>query len=254
MAACLHVLARQLYSDFFKPCYIPSFPVCDDEIQEILAQQLLTDVKKERITRALLLSTYGPEEVDEAIEQAVYTTSKEVLERLHPIGGNEAFRKEVEALFRDAAVVWKEVQHSRKAVEVRMPDEFHNNGQWPHLDEFTVAGIKGQPGPPKFGMLNLFPRMFVHEDRHVVNPGCVLLPHQNTVFAAEQEFRETIATKRSRGGSMRQRRPSTLPDGRYGATGSSPTSQPTDDKAFLVQAQRGAKQGNQIQNGPRGDG
>ena len=262
MAACLHVLAYRLCCDFFKPCYIPESPMFGDAIQEILARQLLTDVGKERITRALLLSTYRPEEVDAAIEQAVDATSKEVLELLSPIGGNEAFRKDVEALFREAAGVWKEVQHSRKAVEVSMMDDFKDDWQWSHLDDFTVAEIKGQPGLRKFDMLNLFPRMFVPEDQHIVNPGCVLWPHQNTVFAAEQELRECIAIRRSKGGLMgnvpggsmrRDRRLSTLSDGRHGAMGPSPTSLKTEDKAPFLGPQRGSKQGDQIQNGHRGD-
>ena len=263
MAACLHILARRLCTDFFKPCYIPESPTFGDAIQEILAQQLLTDVRKERITRALLLSTYRPEEVDATIEQAVDATSKEVLELLRPIGGTEDFRKDVVALFREAAGVWKEVQRSRKAVEVSMTDDITNSWKWSHLDELNVAEIKGQPGLPKFDMLNLFPRMFVPEDQHTVNPGCVLWSHQNIVFAAEQELRECIATRSSRGGWVgtapggslrRERRPSTLPDGRYKIIGSSPTSLKTEDKAPFLVPQQGSKQGSQTQNGHRGDG
>ena len=179
-----------------------------DAIQGILAQQLSTDVGKERITRALLLSTYGPKEVDAAIEQTVDFTSKEVVKLLSPMGGNEHFRKDVEVLFREAAGVWKVAQHSRKAVEVSVMDDFKNSWQWSHLEDFTVAEIKGQEEPPKFDMLNLFPRMFVPEDKHIVNPGCVLWPHQNTVFAAERELREYIAMRKSRGGWTRN-----IPDG-----------------------------------------
>ncbi|MCJ1377893.1 hypothetical protein MMC17_000989 [Xylographa soralifera] len=262
MAACLHVLARRLSYDFFKPCYIPESPMFGEGIQEILNQQLLTDVGKERVTRALLLSTYGPEEVNAAIEQAVDATSREVLELLSPIGGNEAFRKDVEALFREAAGVWKEVQRSRKAVEVSMIDDFKNVWQWSHLDDFTVVEIKGQPGPPKFDMLNLFPRMFIPEDQHIVNSGYVLWPHQNTAFAAEQELRECMLMKRSRGGWMgnvpggsmrRERRLSTRSDGRNGAIGSSPVSPKTEDKGPFLGPQRGSKQGTPIQNGHRGE-
>ena len=262
MAACLHILAHRLYRDFFKSCYMPESPAFGDAIQEILARHFSTDVGKERITRALLLSTYRPEEVNATIEQVVDGTSKKVLELLSPIGGNEDFRKDVKALFHEAAGLWKEAQHSRKAVDVSMMDDFTEGCQWSHLDEFTLAGIKGQPGLRKFDMLHLFPRMFVPEDQHIVNPGCVLWPDQNVVFTAEQEHRESKAIRRSKGelmgsilgGSMRQnRRLSTLSDGRNGAMGPSPTSLKTEDKAPFQGLQRGSKQGDQIQNGHRRD-
>ena len=262
MAACLYVLSERLCGDFFKPCYIPESPTFGDAVQEILAQQLLTDVGKERIIRALLLSMYRPKEVDEAIEQAVDAASKEVLELLSPLGGNEAFRKDVESLFREAAGVWKEVQHSNKAVQVSMMDDFNNDCRWSHLDDFNVGEIKGQPGSKRFDMLNIFPRMFVPEDQHIVNPGWVLWSSQNIVFAAEQEFRECIAMRRYRGGWMgtvpggsmrRNRRLSTLSDGRNGAIESSPTSPKIEYKAPFLGSQGGSKQGNQIPNGHRGD-
>ncbi|KAI9808037.1 MAG: hypothetical protein M1827_007543 [Pycnora praestabilis] len=246
-----------------QPCYIPGSPILGDAIQEILAQHFLNDVRKESITRALLLSTYTPEQLDAAIKQAVDATSKNVLELLSPMGSDEAFHKDVEALFCGAAGVWREAQHKRKGVEARMTDHF-NDWQWSYLDDFTVAEIRGQqPGLRKFDMLNLFPRVFVPEENHVVNPGFVLWPEQNTVFAAEQELREYMAPRRSKGGwignipggsTRRGRRLSTLPVGRNGAIESSPTFLKNDDKAPIFRLQRGHKQGSQIQNGHRGEG
>lgn len=214
MAACLHLLARRLCTDFFKPCFLPESGAAGETIKEILIHQSLDNVRKERFTRALLLSTYEAEDVDATVAQAACIMSKVVLSLLSPMGGDEAFRKEVEALFRDAADVWKEAQQSKKMVLASMEDDF-TEWQWSHLEEFTVAEVKVQPSLPKFEMLNLFPRVWVPEDGHIVNHGYVLWPHQNTVFAAEQEFRERMAIRRPNGnvfsGSIRrERRLSTL--------------------------------------------
>ena len=219
----------------------------------------MTDAGKESVTRALLLSTYGPEEVDAAVEHAVDTTSKDVFELLNPIGGDGAFYEEIETLFREAAAVWKEAQHSRQVVDVRITDDF-NEWQWSHLEEFTVPGIKAQPGLQKFDMLNLFPRIVVPEDEYVVNYGFVLWSNQNIVFAAEQELRECMAARRSKGGIVsngsmrRERRLPALHDGSNAVMGSSPTSLKTDKKAPFPEPQRGHTQGSQTQNGNRGEG
>ena len=86
----------------------------------------MTDARKERITRALFLSTYAPEEVDTAIKQAVDTASKDVLELLSPIGANEPFRKDLEKLFYEAAGVWREAQQSTKMVEASVTKKLNN--------------------------------------------------------------------------------------------------------------------------------
>ena len=93
MATCMHILSRQLCKDFLKPCYIPKSLTLADAAQLILAQQLLTSVDRERITRALLLSMYKTKEIDEAVNQTVIDSSEDVIELLSPIGGTEAFGK-----------------------------------------------------------------------------------------------------------------------------------------------------------------
>jgi len=253
MAACMHILARRLCEDFFKPCYIPESPTLADATQLILAQQLLTGVDRERLTRALLLSMYKTEEVDEAINRTVTDSSKEVVELLSPIGGTEVFQKDVQVLFREAARVWRDVQHGKKAVEVSMKDDFGDNQDWSFLPDFNTVEIKEKPGAPKFGMINLFPRVFIHEGEHLINPGYVLWPEQSTVVAAEQELRECMAARFKSGSLRRDRRLSTRSDGREGPAGSSPTSLKSEDKVALSGLQRGSKQGTQTQNGNRGD-
>ena len=249
MAACLHLLARRLCIDFFKPFYVPESAVAGEVIKEILIQQSLDNIGRERLTRALLLSTYEPEDVDAIVTQTACIISKDVLTLLSPMGGDEAFRKEVEALFREAADVWKEAQQSKKMVLASITDEY-NDWQWSHLEDFTVAEVKAQPSLPRFDMLNLFPRIWVPEDGHILNPGFVLWPHQNTVFAAEQELRERMAAKRPSGnafgGAMRrERRLSTLQP---------PTSLGAGDKVSSLEAARGQPQGIHSQNKIGGGG
>jgi len=218
-------------------------------IQLILEKQFLSGADKERITRALLLPMYKPKQVDKAISQTVTKASEEVVELLSLIGGTEAFRKDVQALFGEAAKVWRDVQHGREAVEVSMTDDFNNGLNWGCLEEFDAVKMNGGPGVPKSEMINLFPCIFVPEGEHLVNSGCVLWLDQNTVVAAEQEFRQLMAEKRAKGGSFRRdRRPSNRSDGREGPAESSPTSLKSEDK---VAFSRGPKQG---QNGNRGDG
>lgn len=252
MAAALHVLARQLYINYFKPCYVPESTTVSDTIKAVLAQQFTTDPQKERITRALLLSTYTPKEVNEAITQAVHETSREVLNLLSPIGGgDETFRRDVEALFYEAADVWKEAQYSKKMVEVSMTDDDFEDWPWAQLDEFTSAvnEINGPPALPKFHMLNLFPRIFVPEDNYIVNKGFVLWHDQNTVIAAEQELSQYLAAKRLKLGRNGKnlsgsRRLSGLNDGRIGVR--------SGDRAPFLEAQRVQTQGSQTQDGNRG--
>ncbi|MCJ1247115.1 hypothetical protein MMC30_004326 [Trapelia coarctata] len=252
MAASLHIISRRLYTDFFKPCYIPESADVSEAIKEILAQHYMIDARKERITRALFLSTYAPEEVDTAIKQAVDTASKDVLELLSPIGGNEPFRKDLEKLFNEAAGVWREAQQSTKMVQASVTDEFED-WSWAQLDEFTsaVTGTEAQQGFPKFDMLHLFPRICVPEDNHIVSSGYVLWPSQNVVFVAEQEFSQWIASKRFKGGRNgsllgRPRRLSMRNNERNGA-------EPVEKHSFL-ETRRPQTQGNQAQNGNRGEG
>ena len=200
-------------------------------MQEILAQQSMTNAGKEPIMRALLLSAYASEEVDAAIARAVQSTSREIISLLSPFLSSsvEAFYADLEALLYETAEVWKEAQHSEKMVEASMIEE--NDWPWEDLDEFdsAVAAPQAQPGPQKFNMLNLFPRVFVTEDNHIVYPGVVLWPDQNTVHAADQEFGDWMAARRTNGGRgpdgnflarrERERRKSTLTEGKVGNGG-----------------------------------
>ena len=187
MAAAMHILADRLCYKFFRPSYLPELSDAGDPMREVLGQQ---NHQKERIMRSLLLSTYPPKMVDEAIKQAVQETTKEICQLLSLIGGGEeSFRKDINSLFNDAANVWKEAQYSQKMVEASTTEDY-TEWEYDKLEEFTTAvGKTKQPSVlARFEMLNLFPCIFVPEIKHIVENGCVLWPAQNTVIAAEQEY------------------------------------------------------------------
>ncbi|MCJ1404993.1 hypothetical protein MMC11_008219 [Xylographa trunciseda] len=265
MAASLHLIAGQLCTSIFKPCYIPESADVSEAIKETLTQQNIDNPKKERLTRALLLSTYEPEDIDDAIKQAANSASENVRKILSSIGGNEEFRKEIEKLFLDAAQVWKEAQHSTKMVEASMKDDDFHNWNWGELEEFTSAHAETEPQPAlqSIHMLTLFPRVYVRDDKHIISSGFVLWDDAPIVFAAEQELRECILARKSTsgwngnssGGSMRrERRLSTLPDRRNEVTASSPTSSRAENKAPFLETQRPQMQGSKILNGTGGKG
>lgn len=237
------MITSRLCANFFKPCYIPESAAASKTIKETLAQQLMVNVEKETIMRAMLLSTYAPGDVDTAIKRAVQATFEEVFSLVNPISsGDGTLRMDIETLFHEAVDVWKEAQHNKKMVEASMTDEDFDDWPWDHLDEFTsaVAQVKAQPVSQKFDMLNLFPRIFIPEDNHIVYSGVVLWPNQNTVIAAEQELREYAAAKRSKCGrngnvSGASRRSSIVNDGRTGVR--------AEDRASFLERQRPQMQG-----------
>lgn len=126
--------------------------------------------------------------------------------------------------------MWKELQHSKKTVEVNVEDGDFTERPCEYLKEF------GEPitptGPQKFDMLNLFPRIYVPEDNKVVHQGFILWPDQEAVIAADQELKEFMARRRAKsgrgmswsamGGSKWERRQSTVIDGGTGSTATSP--------------------------------
>lgn len=241
----------------FTTCFI-GHPQLNQVVESILIKQSETNVKTELITRALLLSTYEQAEVDAAVKDVATNASHDLQKLLSPIGGNDSFRKEIEKLFYEAADVWKEVRHSKTVFEASMDDEPH--WQWLHLEEFTIPDIKAQPGARQFEKLTLFPRVFIPETNEVVYPGYVLLPNQNTVFAAEEELAAWKVRKASdcarngsiRGGLLRRaRRPSAHSDGRNGAS-LSPTISKSEGNAASGEYQRGPTQVSQGPNGYHG--
>ncbi|KAI9808034.1 MAG: hypothetical protein M1827_007540 [Pycnora praestabilis] len=270
MAVALHILATRLCANFFKPCHVPKYLNASQMIEDILAQQSRDDMQKEYIIRALLLSMYTPEEVNASMKRTVDATCNEVLGLLkHFTSGEEQrFRMDLEALLYEAADVWKEAQYSRKMVKAiivdEQEDEHSDSCPWFHLEEFgsTAVLTEAQPGSQKFEMLNLFPRVFVPEDNHVVYCGVVLWPDQDIVVSAEQEFKNCVRRNKSVrsasgatiGGSVRrERRLSIAIDGSDGGQ-ASPTSLKAGRKDSFLGMPHLQTQGSETRNMNCGDG
>lgn len=163
--------------------------------------QFCTDVSKERITRALVLTSYEDqkEDIDQAIEKTVAGAVLRISNTLAPLVKDEKFINELVRLFSDAADVWRGMaQHSMKMVEALTEDDFPNM-PWDILDQFTIspppstntASSPGGYGALSHGeMFNLFPRIYVPEDEKVVFSGVALLSNQGLAAAAENETAE----------------------------------------------------------------
>lgn len=249
MAAAMHILADRLCNNFFRPCYLPEYSAAGDPMKEILGQQYYTNPQRERVMRSLLLSTYSPKKTDEAIKQAVQETSEEVCQLLGLIGGGEeSFRKEIKALFYEAANVWKEAQYSHNMVEASTTEDYAD-WEWEKLEDFTsaVGEIKPQSTLPRFEMLNLFPCIYVPEIDHTVDSGCVLWPAQSTVIAAEQEFTNCPVKK------PKPRKPSFAGGRRFSSQSEGANGIKSDERTFLEAKQRTAQtEGDQVPNGKSG--
>lgn len=238
MAACLHIISRILCTDIFKPCYIPKSASFSIGIKEILATQFLDEVAKERITRALILSTYPTDDTIMAMTETAGTSSSQIETLLKPLGANEEFANELKEIFLDAGEIWKDsAQHSDKMIEALIEDDIPGN-PWAIMDEFTIPTNNTTPttttnyandDPLRSSMLNLFPCIYVPEDERTVFPGVMLLYGQGIVSAAEQEFNECLVARRPRivwsntnafpGGpttTRRERRMSSVTDGKGG--------------------------------------
>lgn len=243
MAACLHIISRSLCNDIFKPCYFPDSSSFSNGVKEILATQFRTDASKERITRALILSTYPKNATAVAMTQTARVSSMQIQHLLTPLGANEKFAKELEKIFLDAGEIWKNTaQYSDRMIEALTEDDIPGIS-WATMDEFTISTANTtvttaaaaittttdtNKDPPHSNMLNLFPCIYVPEGGEVVFPGLRLSYSQGIMSAAEQEFIDCLVARKQwslrnntnavpGGHSMRrERRMSSLPDGKGG--------------------------------------
>lgn len=202
MAAAMQVIAGQLCNTFFKPCFVPYFEAARRGIEELLSQQYLSDARKERLTRALMLSSYPPKEIRECIKHDVQTASHEIFDDLSPLGGdNQKFRSEVAGLFHSAAELWTEAQSSKKMVEASLADDSYD-WPWASLEDFTISTntAKETQTLAEDGISVLFPRVYVPEDNITVSPGYVLYPSQDIVIAAKKEFTSWLVERTFKGG------------------------------------------------------
>ena len=277
MAACLHIISRSLCTDIFKPCYIPHSTSFSNGVKEILATQFLADLGKERITRALILSTYPPDANTTAMTITAHGSSTQIKHLLTPLGASDKFAKELEKIFLDAGEIWQNnAQHSQKMIEALTEDDIPGH-PWATIKEFTIptndpttttttstttttttttpttttTDAANNNNLPHSSMLNLFPCIYVPEDERIVFSGVTLLYSQGIVSAAEQESNELLVARRPwsswnnantfSGGpttTRRERRMSSLPDGKGGVLTTSSAAAAAGDEAIQ---QRGTR-------------
>ena len=262
MAACLHIVARSLCTNIFKPSYIPYSSFFSDGLKAILAAQFRTDPEKERITRALILSTSLAEEITTAMTETARDSSTQIRTLLDPLGATDKFAKELQKIFLDAGELWKDfAQHSDKMIEAITEDDDIPDISWAIMDEFTIpttntttntTAADMNKDPSQSNMLNLFPCIYVPEDGSVLFSGLRLLYSQGIMSAADQEYVDCIVARRQRhsrnvaGGFAgahptrgRERRMSSYGEGRLGILANSSAAAATGDDA--TQQQRGAR-------------
>jgi hypothetical protein len=232
MAAALNILSTRLCANIFKPCYIPGSATDSTTIKEILDHQSATGLRKEeKFIRALLTSMYSDEQVKAAINRAVQITIEDTLKCLSFFlnDGVQTFKTELAALLKRAVNISMQMQQSEKMVEVNIEGRDFAERSDEYLPGF--GELMSPAGPAKFEMLNLFPQIYVPEDRKWVHQGIFLFPDQEVVIAAEKELRDFMRAKNGRGTSgsamresKRERRQSTVIGGENGSMSASPTS------------------------------
>lgn len=237
MAACLHIVARSLCTHIFKPSYIPYSSSFSDGLKQILGKQFRTNPEKERITRALILSTYAAGAADNedddddddeiiitpttAMNETARVSASQIRLFLNPLGATDKFANELQKIFLDAGELWKEMaQYSDKMIEAVTADDGVSEISWETMNEFTIPNTNSTttttPGttttkaaadtnnnnnnkdPSESSMLNLFPCIFVPEDGIVLFPGVMLLNTQGLTSAADQESFDCMIAKRHR--------------------------------------------------------
>lgn len=264
MAACLHIVARSLCTEIFKPCYIPSSSTLSDGLKEILATQHRTDPEKERITRALILSTYPEDQTIAAMNLTARVSANEIRRLLDLLGATDKFAKELEKIFLDAGELWKKfAQYSDKMVEALADEADVPDVSWAIMDEFTITNnnttttttttaADTDEDPSQSKGLYLFPCIFVPEDNNVLFPGVRVLRSQGIMSAAYKETLACSVARRPRnlrnitggfaGGNPtrgRERRRSFIVEGIGGILANSSAAAATGDEA--TQQQRGAR-------------
>lgn len=258
MAACLHIVARSLCTEIFKPCYIPSSSTFSDGLKDVLATQQRADPEKERITRALILSTYPEDQTIAAMNLTARVSANEIRRLLDLLGATDKFAKELEKIFLDAGELWKKfAQYSDKMIEALADEADVPDVLWEIMDEFTITNSNttaadADEDPSQSNVLYLFPCIFVPEDDNVLFSGVRVLRSQGIMSAAYKETLACSAARRPRnlrnstggfaGGHPtrgRERRMSSFGEGRGGILANSFAGAVTGDET--TQQQRGAR-------------
>lgn len=154
--------------------------------------------------RALMLSAYTTDEMDAASEGAVVATLDEAVCKLGPILADvDTFQADLGVLLRKFMDAWKLALLSKRLILATAEEDDISDSEI--MEEFGGTTMPSEIvlGRPKFGVLSLFPRIYVPEVDHVVHKGIVLLPWQEIVLAAEREYWNRAAQGAEKNKAMR---------------------------------------------------
>lgn len=198
VAAALHIFAAQLYTNIFRPWYVPESVEDSRKTKDTLSRHFGAKSRKGDIVRALLLSNSQTEDENNAVADVARRASEYVHEQLRLFLSDDGteFQARLEELFKEAANMWLEMQHSKKEIEVHIEEPLEYEYDWALLEAF--GKIAQQQQMPQSEALYLFPRLHVPGDETVVHQGYVLWHDQAAVISAQQEVSE--CRKRNRRG------------------------------------------------------
>lgn len=199
VAAALHIFAAQLYTNIFRPWYVPESVKDSWATKDILDRHFGARSRKGDIVRALLLSNRQIEDENNAVADVAREASERVHKQLRLFLSDDGteFQARLEELFQEAANLWLEMQHSKKEIEAQIEEPLEYEYDWAYLEAF--GKITQQQQIPQSEALYLFPRLHVSGDETVVHQGYVLWHDQAEVISAQQEV--SVCRKRNRRGA-----------------------------------------------------
>lgn len=155
-----HISKRDRQAYFPTFVYLPE----DSGIRELLVDLAMKNNKKESFCRALLLSIdpdTQAKNLEERMKQVVTNVSS-YLDGLLPEAQYNAFCRSLEEVVKDAAEVWKTIQHSRAKYEPDFdPLEWGDTelDPFPYAEASTASDQDANGGNSDENMLFVFPRL-----------------------------------------------------------------------------------------------
>ncbi|OXV11046.1 hypothetical protein Egran_01193 [Elaphomyces granulatus] len=200
VAVVAHVLSKLLYSEVFRPCYIPSSASLSDSMKLILEDHFPSD-KKPQMLRSLLLSTHAPGELNKVVQDRAKKSKQALVNKVKFMtnDGGKSFGNKVDRILQKAAELWVEIQHAEQMIHVAVEA---TDWPWSLLDEF------GQEMPPRRDdFVNLFPTFVVRGEPDPLYDGVAVWKDQEHVRKADNDW-ERFQNQRTslNGKSLRERR------------------------------------------------
>ncbi|KAN0077541.1 hypothetical protein V8E54_005845 [Elaphomyces granulatus] len=200
VAVVAHVLSKQLYSEVFSPCYIPSSASLSDSMKLILEHHIPSD-QKPQMLRSLLLSTHAPGELIKVVQDRAKKSKQTLVNKVKFMtnDGGKSFGNKVDRILQKAAELWVEIQYAEQMIHVAVEA---TDWPWILLDEF------GQEMPPhRDDFINLFPTFFVRGEPDLMYDGVAVSKDQEHVRKAENDWERFQNQRISLNGkSLRERR------------------------------------------------